>query len=90
MTSDSLSSEAIASELEQELDLERAEGPDLQQGPDLEPEAKVGRPRASLANAVRVFRHRNYRLFFGSQLVSLIGTWMQSVAQAWLVLELTR
>ena len=43
----------------------------------------------ALANASRAFRHRNYRLFFGSQLVSLVGTWMQSVAQAWLVLELT-
>ena len=34
-------------------------------------------------------RHRNFRLFWYGQLVSLIGTWMQSVAQAWLVLELT-
>ena len=34
-------------------------------------------------------RHRNFRLYFGGQLVSLIGTWMQSVAQAWLVLKLT-
>jgi MFS family permease len=33
--------------------------------------------------------HRNYRLFFGGQVVSLTGTWMQSVAQGWLVLELT-
>jgi len=38
---------------------------------------------------LRSFRHRNYRLFFGGQLVSLIGTWMQSVAQGWLVLTLT-
>jgi len=38
---------------------------------------------------VRAFRHRNYRLFFGGQLISLIGTWMQSVAQAWLILTLT-
>jgi MFS family permease len=37
----------------------------------------------------RALRHRNFRIFFGGQLVSLIGTWMQSVAQAWLVLELT-
>lgn len=37
----------------------------------------------------RALRHRNYRLFFGGQLVSLIGTWMQSVAQGWLVLQLT-
>jgi MFS family permease len=39
--------------------------------------------------AFRALRHRNFRLFFGGQLVSLIGTWMQSVAQAWLVLKLT-
>lgn len=38
---------------------------------------------------VRSLRHRNFRLFWLGQLVSLIGTWMQTVAQAWLVLELT-
>ena len=36
----------------------------------------------ALANGGRAFRHRNYRLFFGGQLVSLVGTWMQQVAQA--------
>lgn len=35
------------------------------------------------------FRRRNFRLFFAGQLVSLVGTWMQSLAQAWLVLDLT-
>ncbi len=35
------------------------------------------------------FRHRNYRLFFFGQMISLIGTWMQTTAQAWLVLQLT-
>jgi MFS family permease len=35
-------------------------------------------------------RHRDFRLFWCGQLVSQIGTWMQSVAQAWLVLELTQ
>ncbi len=34
-------------------------------------------------------RHRNFRLFFWGQLISLIGTWMQSLAQAWLVYFLT-
>ena len=34
-------------------------------------------------------RHRNYRLFFFGQLVSVIGTWMQTIAQSFLVLEMT-
>lgn len=38
---------------------------------------------------LRVFRHRNYRLFFSGQLVSLMGTWITSVAQGWLVYTLT-
>ena len=37
----------------------------------------------------RALRHRNYRLFFGGQAISLVGTWMQQVAQGWLVLQLT-
>ena len=37
----------------------------------------------------RALRHRNYRLFYGGQLISLIGTWMMTVAQSWLVLQLT-
>ena len=35
-------------------------------------------------------RHRNYRLFFSGQVISVSGTWMQNVALAWLVVELTR
>jgi MFS family permease len=46
-----------------------------------------------LALKTRTFRslrrHRNYRIFFTGQLVSLAGTWMQNVALAWLVLELS-
>src|SRR3954469_19476214 len=34
-------------------------------------------------------RHRNFRLFWIGQTLSLIGTWMQSMAQGWLALELT-
>jgi MFS family permease len=37
----------------------------------------------------RALQHRNFRLFIGGQLVSLIGTWMQSTAQLWLVYKLT-
>ena len=38
---------------------------------------------------LRAFTHRNFRLFFFGQIVSLTGTWMASVAQGWLVLQLT-
>ena len=38
---------------------------------------------------LRALAHRDFRLFLSGQLISLIGTWMQTVAQAWLVLELT-
>ena len=37
----------------------------------------------------RALRHRNFQLFFSGQLISLIGTWMQTVAQSWLVYRLT-
>ncbi len=42
-----------------------------------------------MAQLTRAFRHHNYQLFFGGQLISLIGTWMQQVAEAWLVYRLT-
>jgi MFS family permease len=38
---------------------------------------------------LRALSHRDYRLFWAGQLVSLCGTWMQTVGQSWLVLELT-
>src|SRR6266540_6669852 len=43
----------------------------------------------SWPNALRSLRHRNLRLFFAGQTVSLVGSWMQSVAQGWLVYRLT-
>ena len=45
--------------------------------------------RLARSKAGKAFGHRNYRLFFFGQAVSLIGTWMQQVAQGWLVLTLT-
>lgn len=42
-----------------------------------------------MSNRFRALRHRNFQLFFGGQLVSLIGTWMQSTAQLWLIYRLT-
>lgn len=48
----------------------------------------AGARTAKLSNAGLAFGHRNYRLFFVGQAVSLVGTWMQQVAQGWLVLTL--
>jgi MFS family permease len=52
------------------------------------PESAASTP-PDRAGAFRALRHRNYRLYFFGQLTSLAGTWMQSAAQAWLVLKLT-
>ena len=46
-------------------------------------------PPSRLPAPLRALANRDFRLFSAGQLVSLIGTWMQSVAQSWLVLELT-
>ena len=45
--------------------------------------------RPALPSAFGALRHRNFRLFYSGQLVSLAGTWMGNTAQAWLVLVLT-
>ncbi|MFA5157134.1 MAG: MFS transporter [Candidatus Omnitrophota bacterium] len=42
-----------------------------------------------MTHIFRALRHRNYRLFFGGQSISLIGTWMQQIAMSWLVYRLT-
>src|SRR5512139_601251 len=50
-------------------------------------------PRNEVKGFRLVFRalsHRNYRLFFGGQGISLIGTWMQQIAVGWLVFRLTQ
>jgi MFS family permease len=45
--------------------------------------------RANRRTFASLRKHRNYRLFFSGQVVSVSGTWMQNIAAAWLVLELT-
>ncbi len=45
--------------------------------------------QGGLRFAARAFGHRNYRLFFTGQGMSLIGTWMQQIAMSWLVYRLT-
>jgi len=52
----------------------------------------VARPRGAagtLAGTFRSLQNPNYRLFFFGQMISLTGTWMQTIGQAWLVLDLT-
>src|SRR5262249_13363330 len=55
--------------------------------------ARGGRVTALRAVGARTFTslriHRNYRLFFSGQIISLVGTWMQNTALAWLVVDLT-
>lgn len=46
-------------------------------------------PTASLRTVFAALRHRNFRLFLAGQFVSLCGSWIQTVAQGWLVLQLT-
>jgi MFS family permease len=45
---------------------------------------------SSFSHAWRALRHRNFRLFFGGQSISLIGTWMTRIATSWLVYRLTK
>jgi MFS family permease len=44
---------------------------------------------STLAFMLRALRYRNFRLFFGGQIVSLVGTWMTTTATSWLVYRLT-
>jgi MFS family permease len=52
-------------------------------------ESSPQQQRSRMQDMVRSLRHRNFQLFFGGQLISLIGTWMDTVAEAWLVYRLT-
>jgi MFS family permease len=45
--------------------------------------------RANRRTWASLRKHRNYRIFFSGQVVSVTGTWMQNIAAAWLVLQLT-
>src|SRR3954471_12104228 len=60
----------------------------------MEPESKHlserSLPGRDFSRAWRALRHRNFRLFFGGQSISVIGTWMTRVATSWLVYRLTK
>ncbi len=59
------------------------------------PADTVAQPRRVVAGGLSwrktfaAFRHRNYRLFFAGQLISVIGSWMQQVAMGWLVYKIS-
>ena len=53
------------------------------------PAEPAPRPSPGISHTWRALRHRNFRLFFGGQTISLIGTWMTRVATGWLVYRLT-
>ena len=56
------------------------------------PEISVGEHEGWISGILSAFpalQNKNYQLYFSGQLISLIGTWLQIVAQGWLVLQLT-
>src|SRR5436305_6505699 len=56
----------------------------------MKPASAAAPPTGGLGFMLRALHHRNYRLFFSGQAVSLIGTWMSRIATSWLVYRLTR
>lgn len=58
-------------------------------GPEMDAPLPPDVPASWSGRAFASFRHPAYRLYFSGQLVSLIGMWMQSAAQSWLVYDLT-
>ncbi len=53
-----------------------------------QPIEPVSQPRLSTNQTFSAMRHRNFQLYFGGQLISNIGTWMQVIAQGWVVYQL--
>src|SRR6186713_2828604 len=62
--------------------------------PVIEQKVQTGSPiRSDVKPAVRsttfaAMRHRNFQLYFGGQLISNVGTWMQIIAQGWVVYQI--
>jgi len=53
-----------------------------------EPRLRDARPGEGSRRGMPAFRYRNYRLYFSGQIISVIGTWMQATAEAWLVVSI--
>ncbi len=72
------------------FEFQRIAGADLQgvtHGFGQDPSVSISKP--GISRAWRSLRHRNFRLYFGGQSISLIGTWMTRLATSWLVYRLT-
>jgi MFS family permease len=78
---------AVEAVLPDDLELTPTPQPVEAPPPEILP-AEAAADRGAFA-FLRVFRHRNYRLFFSGQLVSLMGTWITNVTQGYLVYSLT-
>ena len=53
-----------------------------------QPIESIASPHPVFGQTFAAMRHRNFQLYFGGQLVSNVGTWMQIIAQGWLVYQL--
>lgn len=71
-----------------EIDPDSSSSLEIEAIPEEEP-ALPGDVTAHWTHRLGVFQHRNYRLFFAGQAISLTGTWLQNVAHGWLVYDLT-
>jgi MFS family permease len=58
--------------------------------PTRQDDSQTAAAKGDFSHAWRALRHRNFRLFFGGQTISLVGTWMTRIATAWLVYRLTK
>src|SRR5664279_6458339 len=87
MTAETNPNRAVEAVLPEDLELTPQPLPVELPPPDVTPR-EAAEDRGALT-FLKVFRHRNYRLFFSGQLVSLMGTWITNVTQGWLVYSLT-
>jgi MFS family permease len=87
MTADNNPKRAVEAVLPEDLELTPQSQPVEVPPPEILP-GQAAEDRGALS-LLKVFRHRNYRLFFSGQLVSLMGTWITNVTQGWLVYDLT-
>ncbi len=84
-----------SSEVNQNTEISAPPIPDFEDGvpsvPDAvaEPALAPNVPAEGLSRMVTALRHRDFRLFWSGNFLSNIGTWMQNIAQGWLVLDIT-